>query len=144
MAEEQDANDPRRRQTTRDYSNLDSPNSIEDGFATATTVTSQQQQQHQQQKEDQTKNYSTGPPTPTLPPPPRVDDDDDGLTTDSDSDTEDYTRTRSNVSNAAPNPVPQKPKKPGKLAAIAAKLGLDVPTVLMMFKYVTPESDTNC
>lgn len=128
MAEEQDANDPGRRQTTRaDYSSSESP------FATSTTVTSRQQQQT---REDQTK-YHEQPPTPTLPPPPRVDDDDDdGLTTDTDSDAEDYTRIRSNISNAAPNPVPSKPKKPGKLAAIVAKLGLDMPTVLMMFKYV--------
>lgn len=138
MAEEQDANDPRRRQTTRaDYSNPESPTSIDEGFATATTVTSRQQQ-HQSREGDHTK-YHEQPPTPTLPPPPQVDDDDDdGLTTDTDSDNEDYTRTRSNISNAAPNPVPPKPKKPGKLAAIAAKLGLDVPTVLMMFKGSLP------
>ncbi|KAK3334420.1 hypothetical protein B0H65DRAFT_534931 [Neurospora tetraspora] len=109
MAEQQDANDPRRRQT-RDHNN-----SID-------TLTSRQQQ-HEHEP----------PPTPPLP-----DDDDDGLTTDTDSDTDDDMRVPTNVTNAAPNPVPQKPTKPGKLAAIAAKLGLDVPTVLMMFKYVGP------
>ncbi|KAJ4379940.1 hypothetical protein N0V85_008810 [Neurospora sp. IMI 360204] len=126
MAEQQDANDPRRRQT-RDYnaSNPESPNLIE-GFATATTLTSRQQQQQEHEHE---------PPPPT---PPLPDDDDDGLTTDTDSDTDDDMRVPTNVTNAAPNPVPQKPSKPGKLAAIAAKLGLDVPTVLMMFKGSLP------
>ncbi|KAK3386225.1 hypothetical protein B0T20DRAFT_474183 [Sordaria brevicollis] len=145
MADEQDANDPRRRHTTTTTNHGSpespiSPNStieIEEGFATATTVTSRQQQR----QEDQTKYGQEQPPTPTLPPPPRVDDDDDdgdGFTTDTDTDVEDYTRTRSNISNAAPNPVPSKQKKQGKLAALAAKLGLDMPTVLMMFKGSLP------
>lgn len=128
MAEQQDAGDPRRRQT-RDYP--DSPISVEEGFATATTLASRHQQQQQQQHEYEHEP----PPTPRLP----DDNGDDGLTTDTDSDTDDDMRVRTNVTNVAPNPVPQKPsKKAGWLAAMAAKLGLDMPTVITMFKYVVP------
>ncbi|KAK1773957.1 hypothetical protein QBC45DRAFT_446490 [Copromyces sp. CBS 386.78] len=131
MAEEQDASDPRRRQSTRDYdntmSNPDSPTSMSQGFATATTVNSNSQEQQQQHYHE--------PPTPPL---PDDDDGDDGLTTDDDSDTDDDMRVPTNATNAAPNPVPHKPKKPGKLAAIAAKLGLDMPTVITMFKGSLP------
>ncbi|KAK3952214.1 hypothetical protein QBC32DRAFT_145674 [Pseudoneurospora amorphoporcata] len=137
MAEEQDASEPRRRQTTRDYdntntmSNPDSPTSMSQGFATATTVTSSNSQQQAQ------KQHYHEPPTPPL---PDDDDDDgnDGLTTDDDSDTDDDIRVPTNVTNAAPNPLPHKPKKPGKLAAMAAKLGLDMPTVITMFKGSLP------
>ena len=131
MAEEQDASDPRRRQT-RDYTTSTSmpgsPNSL-DGFATATTITSQQQLRQENNNNSQTRKPIEHEQPPQL-------DDDDGLTTDSDSDDEDYTRTRSNLSNAAPNPLPTKPKKQGKLAATFTKLGIDAPTVIMMFKYV--------
>ncbi|KAK3494151.1 uncharacterized protein B0T23DRAFT_102727 [Neurospora hispaniola] len=127
MAEQQDAGDPRRRQT-RDYP--DSPISVEEGFATATTLASRHQQQQQQHEYEHEP-----PPTPRLP----DGDGDDGLTTDTDSDTDDDMRVRTNVTNVAPNPVPQKPsKKAGWLAAMAAKLGLDMPTVITMFKGSLP------